>query len=109
MTVAVNVANAEVNAGVNAQVKAAVNVASALSVAQATPPMPTLLNQLWQQTRHQTATPQLRAPTQPKTVSAANAARVTATAVTVANALAKHVRTHQVSKPMVKTLPSPAA
>jgi hypothetical protein len=97
------------NAGVNAPLKADVTVASVLSAAQAMPQMPARLNQLWQQTRLQTATPQPKAPAQPKTVSAANAARVTATAVTAANALAKRVRTPQANKPLVKTPPSPAA
>ena len=90
--VAVNVANA--------QVKADVNVASALSAARAMPPIPALLNQLWQLTGQRTATPQPRAPAQPKTMSAANAARVTATAVTAANALAKDARIRQVNKPL---------
>jgi monoamine oxidase len=105
VTVAANVASV----GVNAQVKAAANVASGLSAARATPPMPTQLSQLWAQTRRPTATPQPKAPAQPKTVSAANADRVTDTAVTAANALAKRVRTRQANKPLATTQPSPAA
>jgi hypothetical protein len=63
----------------------------------------------WAQIRTLTPTPQSKAPALPKTLSAANAARVTATAVTAANALAKHVRTQQASKHPLKTPPSPAA
>ena len=101
VTVAANVANA--------QVKAAVNVASAQSAAQAKPPMPTRLKRAWVQTRQPTATPQPKAPAPPKTVSAVNAARVTATAATAANAQVKHVRTQQASPPQLKTPPSLAA
>lgn len=93
----------------NAEVKAAVNVASAQSAAQAKPLMPTRLKRTWVQTRPATTTPQPIAPAPPKTVSAGNAAHVTATAATAANAQVKHVRTQQARQPQRKTPLSPAA
>jgi hypothetical protein len=46
---------------------------------------------------------------QPKTVNAANAARVTATAVTAANVRVKHARTQQLIKPQAMTPPNQPA
>jgi hypothetical protein len=100
---AVNVANA----GVNAQVKDAVNVANALSAAQAMPPMAKRLKRHWAQIKTLTPMRQTMVPAQLRTMSAVNAARATATAVTAANVLAKHVRTLQTIKPLAMTPPSP--
>jgi hypothetical protein len=77
----------------NAGAKAGVNVANALSAARQMPTMPVLLNRPWVQTRRQTPTPQPKVPAQLKTMNAANAARVTVTAATAVNALARHDKT----------------
>lgn len=98
---AVNVANAEV--------KAAVNVANALSAAQAMPPMAKRPKRHWAQIKTLKPMWQTMVPAHPKTVSAVNAARATAMAVTAANALVKHVRTLQMIKPLAMTQSSPTA
>ncbi len=89
--------------------KAAVNEASALSAVRAKSPTPARLKRPWAQTRQQTPTRPQRAAAQPTTVNAANAARVTATAVTAANALVKHALMLQLIKPLVMAPPNPAA
>lgn len=93
----------------SAVAKAAVNEASALSAARAKSTKPARLKRLWAASRLQTPTPQQRAMVQPKTVNAANAARVTATAVTAANARVKHARTQQLIRPQAMTPPSQPA
>lgn len=98
-------------------VKAAANVASAVakaavneaSAARAKSTKPARLKRLWAASKQQTPMPQQRALAQPKTVSAANAARVTATAVTAANARVKHARTQQLIKAQAMTPPSQPA
>ena len=84
----------------SAVAKAAVKEASALSAARAKSTKPTLLKRLWVASRQQTPTPQQRALVQPKTVNAANAARVTATAVTAANAVIAPMPTPTLRPPL---------
>lgn len=93
----------------SAVAKAAVNEASALSAARAKSTKPALLKRLWAASKQQTPTPQQRAQAQLKTVNAANAAHVTATAVTAANARVIHARTQQLIKPQAMTPPSQLA
>jgi hypothetical protein len=97
------------SAGMNAEVTAAVNVANALIAAQAMPPMAKRPKRHWALIKTLTPMRQTMALHPLKTMSAVNAARVTATAVTAANALAKHVRTLQTVKPLAMTPPSPTA
>ena len=89
------------------EAKAAVNEASALNAALAKSPIPARLVRPWPQKR-QLAPMTLRA-VHLKTANAANADRVTATAVTAANVLSKHVQTLQPTKPLVMTPPNQAA
>ncbi len=93
----------------SAEAKAAVNEVSVLSAARAKSTKPARLKWPWVASRQQTPTPQQRAVAPPKTVNAANAARVTAMAVTAANALVKHALMLQLIKPLVMAPPNPAA
>lgn len=89
----------------NAAAKVDVNVANARSAAPAKPPMPTQANPHWEQNCQQTPALAPKAPARPKTVNAANAARVTAMAVTAANVLAKLGRTLPSIQPPAMTAP----
>jgi hypothetical protein len=93
----------------SAGVKAAVNEASGLSAVRAKSTMPARLKRPWAATRQRTPTPHQRPLAQLKTVNAANAARVTVTAVTAANVRVKHARTQPLIKPLVMTPPSQPA